>query len=111
MSFVHFIELVLVCGVLLAIGIPLFRKYSGVNLFVEKDPDKEEYKHLLVRKEEVLLAIKESEFDYNTQKISDEDYSYLRKKLELEAAEILEKIDRLENAKKGKKASDKASVG
>ena len=48
------------------VGIPLFSKKSIKNLFVSRDPALEEYKHLLVRKEEVLLSIKELDFDLET---------------------------------------------
>jgi hypothetical protein len=60
----------------------------------------EEYKHLLVRKEEVLISIKESEFDFEANKVSPADYDALRKQLELEATTILERLDELEEEKK-----------
>ena len=56
--------------------------------------------------EEVLLFLKELEFDLETGKLSDYDYASMKEKLRQEAVNILEKIDTLEkNKKTGKKAS------
>jgi hypothetical protein len=103
---VHFFQLLLVVAILALVGIPLFSPKTIKNLFVSRDPALEEYKHLLVRKEEVLLSIKELEFDLETGKLSDSDYASMKEKLQMEAVSILEKIDTLEkNKKTGKKAS------
>ena len=107
MSFTHFIELLLIAGILIAVGIPLFGKLPKIRPFPEIDPMEEEFKHLLVRKEEVLLSIKELEIDLKTDKISNEDYEILRIKLEGEAIATLEEIDRLE---KDRKKSDNSSA-
>ncbi len=107
MNFVHFIELLLVAAILIGVGLPLFRGLAKVKLFKPVDPEGEEYKHLLMRKEEVLLSIKELEFDFKTDKVSDEDYQGVRHKLELEAAAILERLDELEKGKKS--ASSRAA--
>ncbi|MDP7109103.1 MAG: hypothetical protein QF504_04545 [Nitrospinaceae bacterium] len=108
MRFVHFIELLLIAGVLIAIGIPLFTKLPKTRPFATINPTKEEYNHLLVRKEEVLLSIRELEIDFKTDKISDEDYENLRKKMEGEAMETLERIEQLEKeSKKGRKSTTK----
>ena len=108
MSFTHFIELLLVAGVIIAVGIPLFGKLPKTRPFSEVDPIEEKFKHLLVRKEEVLLSIKELEVDLKTDKVSNEDYETSRKKLEGEAITILEQIDRLErDRKKNDRSSSK----
>ena len=107
MSFTHFIELLLVAGVIIAVGIPLFGKLPQTRPFSEIDPIEEKFKHLLVRKEEVLLSIKELEIDLKTDKISNEDYEISRKRLEREALATLEQIDRLE---KDRKKSGKSSA-
>ena len=67
MNFVHFIQLIVVLIILIAVGVPLFRGLSKIKLFLKLDASGEEYKHLLVRKEEVLLSIKDLEFlaDFN----------------------------------------------
>ena len=107
MSFVHFIELLLIAGIIVVIGIPLFGKLPKTRPFSEIDPKEEKFKHLLVRKEEILLSIKELEVDLKTDKISNEDYEISRKKLEGEAITTLEQIDRLE---KDRKKSGKSST-
>ena len=105
MGFVHFLELIFVVIVLLVVGIPLFGKLQFKKLVETVDPDSDEYKHLLVRKEETLISIKELEFDFNTEKISESDYQELRKKLEAEATELIEKLDQLEQGRKKNKSA------
>jgi hypothetical protein len=105
MGFVHFLELIFVVIVLLVVGIPLFGKLQLKKLVEAVDPDSDEYKHLLVRKEETLISIKELEFDFNTEKISESDYQELRKKLEAEATELIEKLDQLEQGRKKNKSA------
>ena len=105
MEFVHFLELIFVVAVLLVIGIPLFGKLQFKKLVEAIDPDSDEYKHLLVRKEETLISIKELEFDLGAEKISEKDYQNLRIKLESEANEIIERLDQLEQARKKNKST------
>ena len=105
MEFVHFLELIFVVIVLLVVGIPLFGKLQLKKLVEAVDPDSDEYKHLLVRKEETLISIKELEFDFNTEKISESDYQELRKKLEAEATELIKKLDQLEQGRKKNKSA------
>ena len=105
MGFVHFIELLFVVVVLLLVGIPLFGKLQLKKLVEAVDPESDEYKHLLVRKEETLISIKELEFDFNTEKISESDYQELRKKLEAEATELIKKLDQLEQGRKKNKSA------
>ena len=100
MSFTHFIELLLIVGIIVAVGVPLFGKLPKTRPFSEIDPMEEEFKHLLVRKEEVLLSIKELEVDLKTDKISKEDHDISLKKLEGEAIATLKQIDRLEKDRK-----------
>ena len=108
LTFPHLVELLLIAVIIIAIGIPLFGKIPNTRPFSEIDPVEEEFKHLLVRKEEVLLSIKELEVDLQADKISSEDSYALRNKLEGEAITILERIDELEkNKKKGSKLSSK----
>ena len=105
MGFVHFLELIFVVIVLLVVGIPLFGKLQFKKLVEAVEPESDEYKHLLVRKEETLISIKELEFDFNTEKISESDYQELRKKLEVEATELIEKLDQLEQGRKKNKSA------
>ena len=105
MGFVHFLELLFVAIVLLVVGVPLFGKLQLKKLVEAVDPESDKYKHLLVRKEETLISIKELEFDFNTEKISEVDYQELRKKLEAEATELIEKLDQLEQGRKKNKSA------
>jgi len=105
MGFVHFLELIFVVIVLLVVGIPLFGKLQLKKLVEAVDPESDEYKHLLVRKEETLISIKELEFDFNTEKISESDYQELRKKLEAEATELIGRLDQLEQGRKKNKSA------
>ena len=105
MGFVHFLELIFVVAVLLLVGIPLFGKFQYKKKLVEAvNPQNDEYKHLLVRKEETLISIKELEFDLTAEKISNADYQELRKRLEAEANEIIERLDQLEQDRKKAKS-------
>jgi len=111
MNFVQFIQLILVLAILVSVGVPLFRGLSKIKLFAKLDESGEKYKHLLVRKEEVLLAIKDLEFDLKTNKVSEQDYQRQRNKLEVETVAILEKLEALEKSKKkGKKSTHPANV-
>ena len=106
MEFVHFLELIFVVAVLLLVGIPLFGKFQYKKKLVEAvNPQNDEYKHLLVRKEETLISIKELEFDLTAEKISNADYQELRKRLEAEANEIIEQLDQLEQGRKKAKSA------
>ena len=105
MGFVHILELIFVVVVLLVVGIPLFGKLQLKKLVEAVDPDSDEYKHLLVRKEETLISIKELEFDFNTEKISESDYQELRKKLEAEATELIGRLDQLEQGRRKNKSA------
>ena len=111
LTFPHLIELLLIAVIMITIGIPLFGKLPNTRPFSEIDPVEEEFKHLLVRKEEILLSIKELEVDLQADKISIEDSDALRNKLAGEAITILERIDELEKIKKkGGKSSSKNFV-
>ena len=103
MGFIHFLELIFVVAVLLLVGIPLFGKLQYKKLVEDVNPENDEYKHLLVRKEEILISIKELEFDLSAEKISSADYQGLRKRIEAEANEIIERLDRLEQGQKQSK--------
>ncbi len=110
MTGVNFLEFILIAVVLLLVGIPLFSKFPPRRLFAPLDIETEEYKHLLVRKEEILLAIKEAEFDLKTDKMSETDFHKIRNKLEEEALSVLQRIDELEKELKKKPASRSADI-
>ncbi len=50
--------------------------------------------------EKRAISIKELEFDFNTEKISEPDYKELLSRLETEATGILEHLDQLEQRRK-----------
>jgi len=105
MEFVHFVELIFVVAILFLVGVPLFGKLQFKKLVEAINPESDEYKHLLVRKEETLISIKELEFDLGAEKISEKDYQDLRKTLETEANEIIERLDQLEQSRKKNKSA------
>ena len=107
LTFSNLVELLLIAVIIIAIGVPLFGKLPNTRPFSKIDTVEEEFKHLLVRKEELLLSLKELEVDLQADKISIEDSDALRNKIEGEAIVILERIDELKKNKKkhGKSAS------
>lgn len=50
---------------------------------------------LLARKETVLLAIKETEFDYHTGKLSEEDYQRYEHRLRRQAIGLIQQIEKI----------------
>ena len=100
LTFSNLVELLLIAVIIIAIGVPLFGKLPNTRPFSKIDPVEEEFKHLLVRKEELLLSLKELEVDLQADKISIEDSDALRSKIEGEAIAILERIDELKKNKK-----------
>ena len=100
MGFNHLIELLLIVGIIVVVGIPLFGKLPNSRPFSEINPSEEKFKHLLVRKEEILLSIKELDVDLKTDKISKEDYDVSLSKLEAEAITTIKTIDTMEKDKK-----------
>ncbi|MFO8036287.1 MAG: zinc ribbon domain-containing protein [Anaerolineales bacterium] len=55
-----------------------------------------EHSHLLAERERLLGSIKELDFDYDLEKISESHYQKARRKLVMEAAQVLQKIDAVE---------------
>ena len=77
---------------------PLFQKrQSAPNL--ESESALEE---LIAQKDEVYTAIKDLEFDYMADKLTDEDYQELREKYEAEAILILQQMEEFGVAENGK---------
>lgn len=81
-------------GVAIYVSQPLLRARSE-NLFVD-DFKETPLQPLLVRKDSIYSVIKELEFDYNTGKLSTDDYNDLREKYAMQAAEVLKEIDEFE---------------
>ncbi len=105
---IKILEFILIAVVLILIGIPLFKKFPPRRLFAPLDTETEDYKHMLVRKEEILLAIKEAEMDFKIDKVSQEDYDIVRHKLENEVLKVMGRIDELEKVLKNKKPASRS---
>ena len=59
------------------------------------ETEKESLAH---RKDQILEAIRDLEYDHKMQKITDQDYDQLKEKLTKEAVEIMKRLDSLENS-------------
>lgn len=59
--------------------------------------------HLLSRKDSIYTALRDLEFDYQTGKLSDDDYESLRAKFTSEASVVLEEIDEMRATKPSQK--------
>lgn len=86
------------------ISLPFFRKAGSENSEssgsgLAPDPKLEQLKELNARKESLLSAIKDIEFDYGLGKLSSEDYEDLNTRYKVEAAEVLKKMDEIAEGK------------
>jgi len=81
--------LVVVIGVIAYVVSPLLRKTTGLTA----ESLDERLRELEEQKETLYDVIKEVEFDYQMQKLSNEDYTKLRDQLRREAAGILQQIE------------------
>jgi zinc-ribbon domain len=80
-------------GILTAICVPLFRKESTLESAIIEETEWD----LLLRKKEVLLGnIQDLDFEYKCGKLSESDYSQVRKEMVGEVAQVLERIHGLE---------------
>lgn len=85
--------LVITLGGLLYVGYPLFTDTGRWRGAPGRAPSREE--ELRSRKRHALSAIKELEFDYQTGKLSEEDYRSLRSRYEKDAVEAMKGLDGL----------------
>jgi hypothetical protein len=82
-------------GVLAAICVPLFRRESTVESAILEETEWD----LLLRKKEVLLAnIQDLDFEYKCGKLSDTDYSQVRREMTGEVAQVLDRIHGIESS-------------
>jgi hypothetical protein len=92
--FTFAVTLLLIIGALLLVMFPLWQHtISGTRQPANSLTTTLDEFHL--RYEVTLASIKELMFDYESGKISDEDYQYLLSQAKLEAAKIRQKIDHL----------------
>jgi hypothetical protein len=68
------------------------------------------YHELLYKKDAAYTAIKDLEFDFQSGKLSEEDFVQMKDQFEKEAISILERIDRLEKEQKRSPTPDPAET-
>ena len=90
-------EIVLVVVVLSLLAMPLFRKVDEEYILTQKLSAEEgdQYHQLLARKENLLEAIKDLSFDFETGKLSEEDYNLTKADFELQAIEVIKEVDEM----------------
>lgn len=88
-------EVLLILIVSAAVGYPLFSKKQPTVVAGLENMGQNGLPHLLVQKEVAYATLKDLDFDFNTGKLSDEDYQQLKNRYEQEAMAILEKIDQI----------------
>jgi DNA repair exonuclease SbcCD ATPase subunit len=80
-------------GVLAAICVPLFRKENTLESTIIEETEWD----LLLRKKEILLGnMQDLDFEYKCGKLSEADYTQVRKEMAGEVAQVLEHIHNLE---------------
>ncbi len=57
---------------------------------------------LTAKKDSYLIAIKDIDFEYTSKKINDEDYKELRNHYSLKAAEIMKKLEKMQDVTRDK---------
>ncbi|MCI0413566.1 hypothetical protein L0222_12305 [bacterium] len=67
-----------------------------------------EKENLILRKNEILEAMRDLEYDFKMQKVSLDDYSHLKESLTKQAVEVMKKLDSTEN-QPDRDANDKHS--
>ncbi len=84
--------------------VAVFFAVYTLSPFFEKDyrrkkleADTSQQENLMNRKNEVLEAIRDLEYDYKMQKVTDEDYVHLKEKLSADAVELMKKLDHPED--------------
>jgi uncharacterized protein with PIN domain len=105
----------IVLGVSLAIIVAVF-VYAPFNrargqAFASKSSARdEELAELLSKKNSILMAIKDLDFDYEQGKLSEEDYLELRDHYKKQAVVLLRQIDELQMGRSRKARSQKGRV-
>jgi hypothetical protein len=84
------IVLFVAIGLAFFVGSPLVRQRFDDS---REDGTTRELEQLVLHKETVYTAIRDLDFDFQTGKVDDDDYSALRRHLEDEAVDILRRID------------------
>lgn len=80
-------------GLAIFVGSPLFQQRFGTSVEGEENRELEQ---LTLHKETVYTAIRDLDFDFQTDKVDQHDYRELRHHLESEAIELLQRIDEVD---------------
>jgi hypothetical protein len=87
-----FIFAILFCFSVWFVFSPLLRNSrTDLNIILDNTPDSQ--KLLQQKRSELMLTLREMDFDYEMGKLSKEDYVDLKKKYESETIDILRQID------------------
>jgi len=89
-----FISILIIITVLMVLGYPLFRgrlEEAPVDAYGDR-----RLREILSRKESVYETIKELDFDFKTDKLSEKDYKELRERYRRQALSLLEESDAVE---------------
>ncbi len=84
---------------LAAVAFVIYPFLKGENSIVEEKEAEDGLGDIVLGKESVYAGLKEVEFDYQTGKLSREDYEELRSDLESMALSLLKKADRTKEEK------------
>lgn len=84
---------------LVAVAFIIYPLLKGENSIAEETRVDDGLGDMALRKESVYASLKEVEFDYQTGKLSREDYEGLRSDLESMALSLLKKADRVKEGK------------
>lgn len=93
MSIDSLLILIVAVGVAIFVVSPLFRPHAGDSL---GSGEERELEQLALHKETLYTAIRDLDFDFQTDKVDDHDYRELRNHLETEAVELLRRIDEVD---------------
>ncbi len=95
-SFDMLVLLLLAAGLVLFIGEPLYWGGRRSPRQGEAEPRTQEIERLNLQKEGLYTAIQDLDFDYQTGKVDQRDYTELRQQLEGEAVETLRELDSID---------------
>ncbi len=97
----------LVFATILVVGYPLVNAQNYQFETMTNGDDR--LGSLIGARDSVYDAIRDLEFDHNTGKLSDEDYRQMRARYDVQAAEVLQKMDALAAKSKSNHAGDKVN--
>ncbi len=87
-----FLFAIFFCWVAWFVFSPIFRSdQTDLNMILDNTTDTQ--KALQQKRSELMLTLKETDFDYEMGKLSKEDYQSLKRKYESETIEVLRQID------------------